>query len=379
VLLDRADVFSISPDWRSLGVVGYVEGRYALFTMNLDGSDRRRVADTYPHQLPSWAPDSARLAFAGPDLKVRVIRSDGTGVRTLGDGIAPVWSPDGSRIAFTSVSPQGLGVMDADGAGRKIVATGQASGLSWSPDSTRIAFHAGLGRIAIVEVSSGRRYDLDVTAITNSPPVWSPAGDRIAFVMSEQGKTRIAVIRSDGGHARVITEAPSAFDPNWSPDGTEIAYSDFGACRRHGVHVVNVATAENVRLTSDCRVFGTPRADRIVGTALVDVIDAGAGDDTVTAGRGDDVVLARAGRDVVKDGPGRDLVLGGPGADNLHGDRLLGGPGRDRLTSGSSWRAEINARDGERDWISCGSPRRDTVTADRFDRVARSCEFVTRR
>jgi Tol biopolymer transport system component len=378
-LLDPLDAFSISPDWRSLGVVGSVQGGYALFTMNLDGSDRRRLADASPLEAPSWAPDAARLAFAGPDATVRVIRSDGTGLVSLGEGVAPLWSPDGSKIAFRSVSPQGLAVMDADGRGRKMLATGVTARPSWSPDSTRIAFHAGEGRISIVEMGSGRRHDLDVNALTNAPPAWSPTGDRIAFVLLEPRKSRIAVVESDGGAPRSLTKAPAGWDATWSPDGTKLAYSDVGACGRSGIHVVDVATTKDVRLTSDCRIFGTPRADGLVGTALVDIVDAGAGNDTVAAKGGDDVVRSGAGRDRVNDGPGRDLILGGPGPDILHGDRLLGGPGRDRLYGTDGWRADINARDGERDWVYCGSPRRDTVIADRFDRVARNCEFVTRK
>ena len=70
--------------------------------------------------------------------------------------------------------------------------------------------------------------------------------------------------------------------------------------------------------------------------------------------------------------PGADCVKGGPGNDRLTGgkdrDRLGGGPGADR----------IKARDRGRDKVKCG-PGRDRVKADRKDKIARSCERVSRR
>jgi hypothetical protein len=48
-------------------------------------------------------------------------------------------------------------------------------------------------------------------------------------------------------------------------------------------------------------------------------------------------------------------------------DRVLAGPGNDR----------VFVRDGRRDHVSCGSGD-DTVTADRGDAIAASCEHVHR-
>jgi uncharacterized repeat protein (TIGR01451 family) len=107
---------------------------------------------------------------------------------------------------------------------------------------------------------------------------------------------------------------------------------------------------------------GTAHADRITGTAGADRINAGAGNDVVNAGGGNDVVNGGPGNDVLNGGTGNDTITGGPGV-----DRINGGPGND----------VINARDGARDSVTCGSGR-DTVKADRADRVARDCERVSR-
>ena len=77
-----------------------------------------------------------------------------------------------------------------------------------------------------------------------------------------------------------------------------------------------------------------------------------------------------------------DTLLGGAGNDTLNGgagiDKLNGGLGLDRLNGGGG--ADIiNANDKKPgDIIICGAGK-DTVIANRGDKVATGCENVTRR
>jgi len=144
---------------------------------------------------------------------------------------------------------------------------------------------------------------------------------------------------------------------------------------------------------------GTSAGERITGSVRADRIFARAGNDTVSARAGNDCVDSGTGADRAQGGLGNDLVLGGLGRDRLGGgsgnDRLMGGPGRDRIAGGSGkdrisagssndriagdrGNDRIDARDKQRDRISCG-PGRDTVIADRIDRVARTCERIAGR
>ena len=68
-------------------------------------------------------------------------------------------------------------------------------------------------------------------------------------------------------------------------------------------------------------------------------------------------------------GPGRDRVKGGSGK-----DRIKPGPGGDKVNSGSG-NDRITSVDFRRDVVRCGGGV-DRVTADRSDRVKRSCEKV---
>ena len=110
------------------------------------------------------------------------------------------------------------------------------------------------------------------------------------------------------------------------------------------------------------RVFGRSGNDRVGGGSGDDGLSGGGGDDRISAGAGNDRAFGRSGADGVSGNAGNDLVVGGPGA-----DRLFGRAGNDR----------IRARDGRRDRISCGRGR-DTVSADRRDRVSGDCERVRR-
>jgi hypothetical protein len=136
------------------------------------------------------------------------------------------------------------------------------------------------------------------------------------------------------------------------------------------------------------RLVGTAGADVIVGGRRADVIDGRAGNDRICGrgggdrlrgGRGDDRLSGQAGRDRLAGGRGNDLLSGGAGNDRLSGgsgkDLLIGGSGRDRM-SGGPGNDRILAADRRRDLVDCG-PGRDSVEADRFDRLRR-CERVVR-
>ena len=87
-------------------------------------------------------------------------------------------------------------------------------------------------------------------------------------------------------------------------------------------------------------------------------------------GPGNDVIIGSRYGDLLEGGSGNDLVSGFAGADDINGGR-----GKDRL-SGGAGRDIIDARDTERDVVSCGTGR-DRANADRRD-LLRGCERTAR-
>jgi hypothetical protein len=150
---------------------------------------------------------------------------------------------------------------------------------------------------------------------------------------------------------------------------------------------------ERDRVASDCelvvlvldygyRYGGGPGADRIIADRGPAFVDGRGGNDrlgmtrfvgpaTIYGGPGDDRVAGNTSDDRLHGGTGDDSVLGAEGDDDIIGNR-----GRDSL-SGGAGADSISARDGYTDTVRCGSGR-DTVSADRRDRVARDCERVRR-
>jgi hypothetical protein len=133
-------------------------------------------------------------------------------------------------------------------------------------------------------------------------------------------------------------------------------------------------------------ILGRRGNDRIFGRGGEDCLDGEGGRDRVFGGRGGDEVDGGSGNDVAAGNGAADRVNGGRGDDDLSGnggnDRLNGARGdddidatggRDRVLGGNG-DDRIDADDGKRDRIDCGRGR-DTVTADRKDRLER-CERI---
>jgi TolB protein len=61
-------------------------------------------------------------------------------------------------------------------------------------------------------------------------PVWSPDGQKIAFVSRRDGNREVYIIDSDGQNMINVTRHPADdWTPSWSPDGARLAFSSFRA------------------------------------------------------------------------------------------------------------------------------------------------------
>lgn len=103
----------------------------------------------------------------------------------------------------------------------------------WSPDGERIAFLSNRGGshdlwimdpdgsnlFRVIEVSS-------TTPLWAPEPVWSPDGQQIAFSSDRSGNYDVWVVSKDDAHSLNLTadnELPD-WSPAWSPDGKRIAF-----------------------------------------------------------------------------------------------------------------------------------------------------------
>jgi Tol biopolymer transport system component len=91
-----------SPDGTRIAWASEREGKAAVFTMNADGSEARRLTPLdYESDDPCWSPDGKWLAFASTKDGTRelyAMRADGTGLRRLTTLFGMVHTPSWGRI-----------------------------------------------------------------------------------------------------------------------------------------------------------------------------------------------------------------------------------------------------------------------------------------
>jgi len=123
---------------------------------------------------------------AGVEQAIWVVSLAGGVPRKLSDGSEPAVSPKGDQVAFVHGGQIWVASLaDSSSAHQLVHARGGAASLTWSPDGSKLAFQSGRGRYGFIGV-----YDLGSKAISwmdpgvdqDLAPVWSPSGDRIAFV-----------------------------------------------------------------------------------------------------------------------------------------------------------------------------------------------------
>jgi hypothetical protein len=140
----------------------------------------------------------------------------------------------------------------------------------------------------------------------------------------------------------------------------------------------DIRGVEKIITHQDGRLVGTDAPERlevfqILGGA--ELVGSG-GADALRGADGPDTIDGGAGPDDIDGGFGDDKIVGGSGQDSISGDRRGGdcGPLWCKYPYGND---TINARDGERDSVTCGAGQ-DNVSADPADIVAGDCESVTR-
>lgn len=243
----------------NLAVVGVEAGVTYVDTIKADGSGRKRLLTGAASTR--WSPDGRRLvAVLQPDRTLVVMNGDGSGRRTLAQNAEwATWSPTGLQIAYGSVVvPRGIRVMNVDGTADRLLVEGGSYPV-WSPLGTKIAYSKttpGTTNVDIwsINVDGTGETRLTTDGTSDFGPDWSPDGSKIAFTTYRNVtsgfapfNTEIYVMNADGSAQTRLTNSPGEdWFPTWSPDGSKIAFST----NRDGRYQVYVMNADGTGATN---------------------------------------------------------------------------------------------------------------------------------
>ncbi|MFC2088161.1 T9SS type A sorting domain-containing protein [Calditrichota bacterium] len=227
------------------GIIAFVsdrDGSHEIYLMNADGSTQTRVTNDSGFDFGlSWSPDGQRLAFisslhSGFELYVMDVVDITNAVfsnplRLTNNSVmdmSPTWSPDGTKIAYTS-GGSGIVIMDMVNSNITTVNTSSVVGSqpSWSPVDNIISFSGLSGSNQNIYKINVNSTNQEQVTFHNSDlvPDWSPDGTKIAYVTTNNGAEDIYIIDSDGSGDRRLTTSPeNDFVPSWSPQGNRIVY-----------------------------------------------------------------------------------------------------------------------------------------------------------
>jgi hemolysin type calcium-binding protein/WD40 repeat protein len=217
----------------------------------------------------AFSGDNGKIAYTC-GTRICTINVDGTGGTTLSSLPAnssdPSWSDDGSQIAFLDAA-NGVSIANADGTGVGQLGAGSTSSSpTFSADGLRVAYAKQGDLWSILARGTGQELHLTTSAATDADPQYSPDGSELAFARNDgaTGYDIWVVDLSNGTETQVTATAGDERNPTWSPTGFTIVYTSSS----NGHLFAVPSTAVQSTTPTDLGVAGTQPAYSPDGTKI---------------------------------------------------------------------------------------------------------------
>jgi Tol biopolymer transport system component len=143
-------------------------------------------------------------------------------------GTNPVWTPDGRWIIYSSAraGSNTLWRVPANGGPLQPITTGAGEDMepAVSADGRKLIYTNVRNSWALMlkDPATGQQRQILERRSAILFPVFSPAGDRIAFFHEPGGDVQVFTVSADGADLRQITNNPGEMNtmPSWSADGS---------------------------------------------------------------------------------------------------------------------------------------------------------------
>ena len=208
-----------------------------------------------PEPTTTTSPVVYKGCYGESGVWICTLNADGTGytqVLAVGGWGQPRWSRDATQIYHTNYNIGGLSRMNADGTGLTLIYGGIFGGTHAriSSDGSMIAVEAPNDDDIIRMKTDGTNVISLATTGGNRRPEWSPDGTKIAFQSSRTGLWQIYTMNIDGTNQTQLTFAGTNERPRWSPDGTKICFhSNRDAPGNWEVYKMNADGSGQFRIT----------------------------------------------------------------------------------------------------------------------------------
>jgi class 3 adenylate cyclase/Tol biopolymer transport system component len=210
--------------------------------VDLEGRTTPIADDPGSFQHPRFSPDDQQLAVditwrGRSDIYVYdLLRGARRRLTHTGSNIDPLWAADGRSIVFRSTRRDSEGQdmyrVAADGDGEpEPVLVGEKDKIpgSWARDGsllayTDISFDTRAMSVGILDLTAGTSEPLVSSPYNVGWPVFSPTGDRLAYVSDESGRSEVWARPFPAPGAATQVSLDGGLEPLWSPDGRELYF-----------------------------------------------------------------------------------------------------------------------------------------------------------